>query len=150
VPASRASSPSAKQCASLCVAYPLGEERALILPSRSTTVGRLPAATAYAQWISKVRRSTPRCQGEHRRGGGCGVTAAGLGLGLRPLDLCSWAAGVRCGPWPAWAARALWPLGKWDGHCSGPVSKPTKYRVVLKLAQRAEMAVEPGTLAGPG
>ena len=36
------------------------------------------------------------------------------------------------------------------GICSGPVSKPTKYRVVLGLAQRAERAVEPGTLVGPG
>jgi hypothetical protein len=60
------------------------------------------------------------------------ITAVGLGLGLRPLDLCSWAAG------------ALWSLGKWAGHCSMPVSKPTKYRAVLGPAQRAEMVVEPG------
>jgi hypothetical protein len=38
----------------------------------------------------------------------------------------------------------------WVGNCNGPVSKPTKYRAVLGLAQRAEMAVEPGTLIGPG
>jgi hypothetical protein len=38
----------------------------------------------------------------------------------------------------------------WVGNCNGPVSKPTKYRAVLGLAQRAEMAVEPGTLIGSG
>jgi hypothetical protein len=60
----------------------------------------------------------------------------GWRLGRCPLE---------CGLWPV-----LW-LGRWGvGICSGPVSKPTKYRVVLGLAQRAEMAVEPGTLAGPG
>jgi hypothetical protein len=53
-----------------------------------------------------------------------------------------WAAGM----WPL-ACFVAGPLGV--GICSGPVSKPTKYRAMLGLAQRAEMAVEPGTLVGP-
>jgi hypothetical protein len=68
----------------------------------------------------------------------------GDGRGAHISRRAGLAAGL--GRWPV-----LWAwLGRWVGICSGPVSKPTKYRVVLGLAQRAEMAVEPGTLVGPG
>ncbi|WVZ48772.1 hypothetical protein U9M48_000184 [Paspalum notatum var. saurae] len=57
-PASRSSSPCAKQCASLCQASPVGEARWLISRSSSVAPTRLPVDTASAQWVSKVRRST--------------------------------------------------------------------------------------------
>jgi hypothetical protein len=70
-----------------------------------------------------------------------------------PIYPGGWAAGGRGWRLVGWATR-MWPvlwLGRWGAVvCSGPVSKPTKYRVVLGLAQRAEMAVEHGTLARPG
>ncbi|WVZ48781.1 hypothetical protein U9M48_000190 [Paspalum notatum var. saurae] len=62
-PASRSSSPWAKQCARLCEASPVGEERCLICRSSSVAPTRLPEFTASAQWMSKVRRSTASSPG---------------------------------------------------------------------------------------
>jgi hypothetical protein len=66
----------------------------------------------------------------------------------RPRGACDWA-GPLAGLFGCLCISYFSGRG-WVGNCNGPVSKPTKYRAVLGLAQRAEMAVEPGTLIGPG
>uniref|UniRef100_A0A0A9EHH6 Uncharacterized protein n=1 Tax=Arundo donax TaxID=35708 RepID=A0A0A9EHH6_ARUDO len=58
VPASRASSPSAKQCARRCAASPLGEECRLTCISSSCAPRRSSVATACAHRSSSVCRST--------------------------------------------------------------------------------------------
>uniref|UniRef100_A0A0A9F1I2 Uncharacterized protein n=1 Tax=Arundo donax TaxID=35708 RepID=A0A0A9F1I2_ARUDO len=58
VPARRACKPSAKQCARRCVASPCGVACCLICLSSSVALRRSSVATACAQWMSKVRRST--------------------------------------------------------------------------------------------
>lgn len=71
-----------------------------------------------------------------RVGDGRGVDISRrAGLAAGPLN-------VAYGLFRGWAAGVV--------ICSKPVLKPTKYRAVIGLAQRAEMAVEPGTLVGPG
>uniref|UniRef100_A0A0A9CWI8 Uncharacterized protein n=1 Tax=Arundo donax TaxID=35708 RepID=A0A0A9CWI8_ARUDO len=58
VPASRACRPSAKQYARRCVASPCGVACCLICLSSSVALRRSSVATACAQWMSRVRRST--------------------------------------------------------------------------------------------